>query len=320
MEKLSILDVLLTYKNDSDKIAILGKAIEMIIDYFDSVSASYTNLSENMQNIARVVTLLDDEIKRIEEELMSLRRNITANISKLEDTVTTSVSKLEDTVKGTTQRTPGGAVATSVAAAPVQRTRIVEENLMRPSQIGRPGGGAPPGPGPAPLGGGMSIRSAMMAEIKQRIHGPGGAEAPGSPVVPTTPGTAIAPGVPTASSAGQSSGEMGGGYLPKIQQPKEAKSLEGGLVSKMNKLLDTKFQQMTPTVGAPPSGPPSAMAPPRAPPSAPPMAPSFAPPSKKEEKKPDKKKEEKKPDKKKEKDKSDSQLTDIEKKIREKLG
>ena len=117
------------------------------------------------------------------------------------------------------------------------------------------------------------------------------------------------------SSAGSDdpNSEIGGGYIPKIHQPREAKAIEGGLVNKMNKLLDSKFQKMMGGGGSP-SGPPGAPPSPRGvPPMAPPSA--RAPPSKN-----DKKKDKKKKDKKKNKNHVDSQLSAIERKIREKLG
>ena len=143
----------------------------------------------------------------------------------------------------------------------------------------------------------MSIRSAMMAEIKQRLRGSGGSAEPAGP----------------AGAGGSTGGEIGGGYIPKIHQPRAAKSLEGGLVGKMNKLLDSKFQKMMGGGAPTPGGPPSAGGPPRGPPSAPPRAPPSSGGSGKKEKK-------KKDKKKKDKGKTDSQLSDLEKKIREKLG
>ncbi|NVM29014.1 MAG: hypothetical protein HWN65_09220 [Candidatus Helarchaeota archaeon] len=293
MEKLSILDVLLTYKNDSDKIAILGKALETVIDYTDKIEDAFTVLNKNIQIMANAITTLDREVKRINSEMLNLTRAITTDISRLEDTVVS----VKDTVH-TGKETAVQPATPMSAARSSDRTSIVEESLLKPSQIGKSLGSPPIGAGSSPLGGGMSIRSAMMAEIKQKMRG----SAPAG-----------------SSDAGARGGEIGGGYVPKIHQPKDAKKLQGGLVSKMNKLLDTKFQRMM-GGGEAPSGPPSATGPPRAPPSAagPPRAPPSAmtppstPPSKKEKKK---KKKGKKKDK-----KYDSQLTALEKKIRNKLG
>jgi hypothetical protein len=306
MEKLNILDVLLTYKNDSDKIAILGKAIETIIDYTEQIGQTFKGVNANIQQLAKAIMVLDENIKRIDGEVANLQQFLIANISKLEDTVTNSVSRLEDTVKTTThsgvQTASTGVAAVPAVGPPAQRTSIVEENLMKPSQIGKTLASSP---GPSPIGGGMSIRSAMMAEIKQRIG--------------STPG-----GGASAGTGGQKSGEIGGGYVPKIHQPREAKSLEGGLVSKMNKLLDTKFQKMSPSIDNPPSGPPSAMGAPRGPPSAtpspPPSAPSTALFGASSENSDKKQKDKKKKKKKKEKEKPVTKLSDLERKIREKLG
>ncbi|NVM54101.1 MAG: hypothetical protein HWN66_10410 [Candidatus Helarchaeota archaeon] len=268
MEKLNILDVLLTYKNDSDKIAILGRALEMLFDYTDRIEDAFSTINGNIQTLAAAVTALDGELKRINGELMHLTKAISSDMSRLETTV--------DTVKETTAAAASRAPA-PVAASTSHRASVVEETLMKPSQFGKSLGGTAGGAGPSPLGGGMSIRSAMMAEIKQRMRG----SAPAG-----------------GSSEGAGRGEIGGGYIPKIHQPRAAEKIEGGLVKKMNKLLDSKFQKMPPSGGAP-RGPPSARGPPRAPPSA---------------------KSDKKKDKKKKKDKDNSQLSDLQRKIRDKLG
>ena len=281
MEKLNILDVFLTYKNDSDKIAILGKALEMVLNYTDKIETALRTMDKNIHTIAAAITTLDGEIKRVNGELVNLTKSVTLNFSRLEDTVDT-VKDTVDTVRVTTTR-PAPQVATPVSAPTSHRTSIVEESLMKPSQIAKSLEASPLGA--SPLGGGMSMRSAMMAEIKQRIGG--GAKAGG-------------PGAAPQKS------EIGGGYVPKIHQPKASKAIEGGLVSKMNKLLDSKFQK-TMGGGGVPSGPPTG---------APPRSPPIAPPSKKEGKK--KKKEKKKG--KKGKGKIDSQLSDLERKIKEKLG
>ncbi len=272
MEKLNILDILLTYKNDSDKIAILGKALEMILDYTDKIETAIRTLDKNIHTIAAAITTIDGEVKRINGELVNLTKSVTLNFSRLEDSVDTVTRTPVAPQVSAPATTPQVAAYSSPPAR--QRTSIVEESLMKPSQIGKSLEASPLGS--SPLGGGMSIRSAMMAEIKQRIGG----------------GT-------QASGAAPQKSEIGGGYVPKIHQPREAKAIKGGLVSKMNKLLDSKFQKMG---GGAPSGPPGA--PPRGPPSA------RAPPSKKDDKK----------KKKKGKGKTDSQLSDLERKIREKLG
>lgn len=282
MEKLNILDILLTYKNDSDKIAILGKAMEMMLDYTDKIEAALKTLNQNIHTIAKAVTTLNGDVQRMSQDMDVLKSTVILDISRLEE----SVGIVKESVNSVKVRAVAQ-ISTPASADVSHRTSIVEESLMKPSQIGQ---SFEASTGDAsPLGGGMSIRSAMMAEIKQRLHGQDQA-------------------VPSASKAPQ--GEMGGGYVPKIHQPREAKSLEGGLVSKMNKLLDSKFQKMT-GGGGPPGAPPSARGPPSAPPSAraPPSA--FMPPSK-DDKKKDKK------DKK--KDKLDSRLSSIEQKIRDKLG
>ncbi|MHA1276689.1 MAG: hypothetical protein ACTSQI_08900 [Candidatus Helarchaeota archaeon] len=325
MEKLNILDVLLTYKNDSDKIAILGKAIEMIIDYTDHIGETFKNVNGNIQQLAKAIMVLDEQVKQINNDLSNLQQFIISNISKLEDTVTTSVSRLEDTVKESTQQgtptIPARDTVTIAASTPVQRTSVVEESLMKPSQIGKSLANSP---GPSPLGGGMSIRSAMMAEIKQRLR--------------TTTGESGNVSA-EANTARPKASEVGGGYIPKIHQPREAKKLEGGLVSKMNKLLDSKFQKMAPAIGKSPSGPPSAMVPPSSTPAGPPRAPpsirTHVPPSVSLNYKsttlpaspfsgPSPKKKDKKKEKKKKKKKENKQpvtkLSDLEKKIREKLG
>jgi len=314
MEKLSISEVLLTYKNDSDKIAILGKAIEMMLDYTDKIEQSFSNMNENIRLIADAITTLGTELKRIDSELLTLKGS-----------VSTDISKLVDEVKETAAAVATAATA-SISATPARlsshKTSIVEENLMKPSSFGE-------GPAGGSLGGGMSIRSAMMAEIKQKLHGPSGAPPDASGPTPA----ASFDGTPEEKKTG----EIGGGYIPSIQKPREAKTLEGGIVSKMNKLLETKFKSgpdsaVTPSAGPPaagsPKGPKTAGRPPSAePPKGPktaeatpartPKKPKAAIPPKIEEKKEEKKKEKK--EEKKEK-KKDTQLSDLERKIREKLG
>ena len=304
MEKLSISDVLLSYKNDSDKIAILGKAIEMMLEYTDKIEASFSNINEKIQMIAEATISLDAEIKRINDEVTNLKSNVTSDISKLLGAVKETAA-----VAAAVKTAP---VAAHSAPPPQPRTSIVEENLMKPSSFGKSLGSAPAG---AP-GGGMSIRSAMMAEIKQKLHGP--SPAPAAAGLP-------AAGEPSMQPAAQSekAGEIGGGYIPKIHQPREAKTIEGGLVSKMNQLLETKFKTSS-GGAAPPSAPPVSGGSPKGPPKSPPVAsppksgsspflPSAPSP------KPDGKKEDKKKEDKKDK-KKDPQLSDLERKIREKLG
>ncbi|MFX1293569.1 MAG: hypothetical protein ACFFD2_01735 [Promethearchaeota archaeon] len=272
MDKLNMLDILLSYENDSDKIAILGRAIEKIIDYSEQIDSAFSTVNENIQLIANALMMLEEEVRRINGELIDLKKNVISNITKLEDTVTTSVSKLESTVIETTQRTPETTVSDISVAAPVvastaghnYKTNIIEENLVKPSQIGESFGSNASGTGSSPLGGGMSIRRAMMAEIKQQLQKSKGSS-------------------PTGGPGGESKiGEIGSGYIPKIHQPRKAKTLGGGLVKKMNKLLDVKFQKMSPSIDKLPNGLHSARSPLKAPPS--------AYPSKKDNKKKKKKK------------------------------
>ena len=290
MDKLSISDVLLTYSNDSDKIAILGKANEMMLDYTDKIELSFSNMNENMRLIADAITTLGTELKRIDSELLALKGSVSSDISKL-------VDEVKETAAVVATATPAAA---SSRSAP-RKTSISEESLMKPSSLGKSLGGAPSGP----MGGGMSIRSAMMAEIKQKIHGPSAPPPTGSPL-----SEADSP----PPSGEEKAGEIGGGYIPSIQKPREAKTIEGGLVSKMNKLLETKFKSSpdaSESPGRPPAaGPPKGSKPPSQPPAAgPSKGPKSAGPAKIEEKKKEKKEK-----------KKDTQLSDLERKIREKLG
>jgi hypothetical protein len=325
MDKLSISDVLLTYSNDSDKIAILGRAIEMMLDYTDKIEQSFSTVNENIRMIAEAITTLGTEVKRIDSEMLTLKGSVSSDISKLVDEVKETAAVV--------------ATATPVAApsrASAHKTSISEENLMKPSSFGKSLGEASGGP----MGGGMSIRSAMMAEIKQKLHGPSGSTQAAS--------SAAAADSSEGSPGEEKSGEIGGGYIPSIQKPREAKTIEGGLVSKMNKLLETKFKAGAgagepsgagPLPAGPPKGSKAGGRPPSAGPSkgskasrasaaaeppkgqkaaksaksSPGSFPPTAAPPKIEEKTVEKKKE------KKEK-KKDTQLSDLERKIREKLG
>jgi len=313
MEKLSISDVLLSYKNDSDKIAILGKAIEMMLEYTDKIEASFSNINEKIQMIAEATISLDAEIKRINDEVTNLKSNVTSDISKLLGAVkeTTAVAAAATTAPVAAHSAPPA----PPAPPPQPRTSIVEENLMKPSSFGKSLGSAPAG---AP-GGGMSIRSAMMAEIKQKLHG--SSPAPAAAGLPAAGEPSMQP-----TAQPEKAGEIGGGYIPKIHQPREAKVIEGGLVSKMNQLLETKFKAGSGSA-APPKAPPVAGGPPKGPSKSPPVASppksgssSFLPsaPSPQSDAKKEDKKKEKKEDKKDKK--KDPQLSDLERKIREKLG
>ncbi|MHA1797654.1 MAG: hypothetical protein ACTSVY_04325, partial [Candidatus Helarchaeota archaeon] len=311
-ENPTILDVLMGYKHDADKIIVLGKSLETILNYIEKLEVTnahtsnyleymYNQMSEfmatiNTATLSQQFQIIHNRIDDIEnrfEKLVEIQMNISktqpltnpsgAISSDVEQRIVgelsgirTKITDLEEKISGfqsqLTQIQSSGMTASRRApSAPsldgyrpgppkTPQGQVVEENLLKPSSFG--GGGAPvsSGGGGAPMGG-MSIRMAMMNEIRARMSKRSGAE------------------VPRSSGSGDGGGDKGFA-LPRIQQPRQAKPLSGGIVGKMNKLLDAKFKQTAPagsggikignkTGAGPPKGPPkgSPRGPPRGPPS-----------------------------------------------------
>ncbi|NHI91554.1 MAG: hypothetical protein EAX96_03555 [Candidatus Lokiarchaeota archaeon] len=315
-ENPTILDVLMGYKHDSDKIIILGKSLETILNYIEKLentnnhtnnyleylfnqmnnfmsSVNSATLSQQFQIIHNRIDDIENRFERLVEIQMDMNRvqpssfgnNINADaeqrivgeisgvrtkIANLEEKISSfqsQLTKIQSSGVAATSRAPTAPSLDNYRPGPPQpqkpRGEVVEESLLKPSSFG---GSAPVGGGGggAPAGG-MSIRMAMMSEIRARMSKRRGSEVPKAE---------------SASSIGDTSSGEGSGdkdyALPRIHQPRSAKPLEGGIVGKMNQLLESKFKQSAPpgagnikisdkTGGGPPRGPPSG--PPRGPPS-----------------------------------------------------
>ncbi|MHA1386522.1 MAG: hypothetical protein ACTSR3_22445, partial [Candidatus Helarchaeota archaeon] len=315
-EEPSLLDVISTYRHDADKIIILARSIETILHYTERLEENAITINNYVQymyeQLSGVMTKLgelDNRVKNLsdfqmqhlqqatnapanslnphtEQELRNEITGIGSKIVDLESTISSLQAQLESFKQtGAVMRT---APVTGVPPTPPSpQGSVVEESLLKPSSFKASASSGPAPKGPGPMGG-MSVRMAMMSEIKSRLG-----KRSGGPI-------------------GGGGGGMGGAqkqYVPKIHQPRAAKPIDKGLSKKMNKLLDRKFQMQL--GGSVPkgagSGPPSATG--RGPPSAVPRGPPSAPPSattssskidkKKDKKKGDKKKKDKKKDDKK---------------------
>ncbi len=315
----TIIDVLMGYKHDSDKIIVIGKFIETILNYIEKLEATNLNMSNyleylysqmnnymntvNTATISQQIQIIHNRIDDMEnrfEKLIEIQMNmnklqpmgqslpgdgiVTSDIERRIvgeiSGVRTKISDLEEKISSfqsqlTKIQSAGIASASKAPAAPslegyrggpppppAPRREVVEESLLKPSSFG--GGPTPSGGGGGAAGGGMSIRMAMMNEIRARMNKRAGGEVPKS-----------------QGGTGEVDGEDKGYALPRIHQPREAKSLEGGLVSKMNKLLDSKFQQQGSSGSGgiqpgnktgPPRGPPGTAF--KGPPKGPPKGPS----------------------------------------------
>ena len=353
----TILDVLMGYKHDSDKIIVLGKSLETILNYIEQLELTnaHTNsyleylfnqmnnfistinpatLSQQFQIIHNRIDDLENRFEKLVEiqmDITKIRPDIPSNgmnsgaeqrivseisglrtkMASLEEKISSfqsQLTKIQSTGMATAPRVPASPSIDGYKPGPPQppqpRGQVVEENLLKPSSFGGGGGGAST-PGGAPAGG-MSIRMAMMSEIRARMNKRKGSEVPKNQSAPTGDGGLLGEG-----------GEDQQYSLPRIHQPREAKPLGGGLVGKMNKLLDAKFKQSAPpSAGGIKIGEKTGASPPKGPPRGPPRGPpkgddqgellSNAPLDYKKDKKKDKK--DKSKDKK--KDKKDKENSD----------
>ncbi|NVM01443.1 MAG: hypothetical protein HWN67_03860 [Candidatus Helarchaeota archaeon] len=328
----SLLDVIATYRHDADKIIILARSVETILHYTERLEENAMTLNEYVRYMfdqlndvvskvgdleTRFKKLVEFQIQSIQQQGPStnsmnpayeqeLRNQITTMGSKLvdfESIIQKLLSRWEDFQK-TAPVAPAAPVAGIPPTPPRPQGSVVEESLLKPSSFKSASISSPAPKGPAPMGG-MSVRMAMMSEIKSRLGKRSG----------------------TAGPMGGGMGPIKKDYVPKIHQPRAAKPIEGSLAKKMNKLLDAKFQAQlggnVPQGGGPPSagpprGPPSA-GPPRGPPSAPPSA-RPSPPTETSDKKKDKKKGKKKDKKKDDKDTISNRLASIDEALKDKLG
>ncbi len=326
-EEPSLLDVIATYRHDADKIIILARSIETILHYTERLEENAMTINEYVRYMfdqlndvvskvgdleTRFKKLVEFQIQSLQQQGSStgsmnpayeqdLRNQITSMGSKIvdfESVIQKLLTQWEDFQKTVTVA-PAAPVVGIPPTPPRPEGAVVEENLLKPSSFKSASISSPAPRGPAPMGG-MSVRMAMMSEIKSKLGKRSGTVGP--------------------MGGGGGMGPIQKDYVPKIHQPRAAKPIDGGLTKKMNKLLDDKFQKQlggnVPSGGGPPRGPPST-GPPRGPPSAPPSA-RPNPPTQEIEKKKDKKKGKKK-DKKKEDTISD-RLASIDEALKDKLG
>ncbi|MFX1449624.1 MAG: hypothetical protein ACFFCM_02205 [Promethearchaeota archaeon] len=303
-EEPSLLDVIATYRHDADKIIILARSIETILHYTERLEENAMTLNEYVRYMfdqlngviskvgdleTRFKKLVDFQIQTLQQQGPSsnsmdpgyeqeLRNQITSMGSKLvdfESVIQKLLTQWEDFQKTTpvAPATPMPGIpptppVTGIPPAPPRpQGAVVEESLLKPSSFQSSSISAPAPKGPAPMGG-MSVRMAMMSEIKSRLGKRSGS-------------TGQMPGVGGMGAPKQE-------FVPKIHQPRTAKPIDTGLTKKMNKLLDAKFQMQLGGNVPQGTGPPSA-GPPRGPPSAPPSA-RPSPPSEEIDKKKKKKK------------------------------
>ena len=338
----TILDVLMGYKHDSDKIIVLGKSLETILNYIEKLELTneHTNsyieylftqmnnfistinpatLSQQFQIIHNRIDDIENRFERLVEIQMDMNKmppgissngmssdaeqrivgelsGVRTKIADLEEKISSfqsQLTKIHSIGISTGPRAPTAPSTDVYRPVPPQpRGQVVEENLLKPSSFG--GGGAAPGGAPA---GGMSIRMAMMSEIRARMNKRKGSEVPKNHAAPT--------GGDLLGEGGQEKQYS----LPRIHQPREAKPLGGGIVGKMNKLLDSKFKQSAPpSAGGIKTGEKTGAGPPRGPPKGDSQGGLLtnAPIDKKKDKKKDKKEKDKDKKKdKKHKDKND---------------
>lgn len=382
-EEPSLLDVIATYRHDADKIIILARSIETILHYTERLEENAISINNYIQYIYeqlghtiakvndldnRFKSLVDFQIQHLQQPSSSssdsinpeteqeLRNEITGIRSKivdLESTLSSFQSQLTQ-VKETATIAPAVPIQGVPPIPPTPQGSVVEENLLKPSSFGSQAAASSTPKSPTPMGG-MSVRMAMMQEIKVRLGKSTGVP-PGPKGTATEMGSMDGSNVKVPMNGSETKESMDGTgeigpmgvkkeYVPKIHQPREAKVLDTGLVGKMNKLLDQKFEKQL--GGTAPTGPPSTSTtvPPKEPPNGPPKAPPSAaksPPIKskqdseeikkkkkeekteeKEEIKEDKKKEKKKDKKKEEKKDRDSvteRLASIDAALKDKLG
>ena len=308
----TIIDVLMGYKHDSDKIIVIGKFIETILNYIEKLETANLNMNNyleylygqmndymstmNSGTISQQFQILHNRIDDTEnrfEKLVEIQMNmnklqppsqatsgdgavssnaeqrivgeitgVRTKIADLEEKISSFQSQLTQVQRTGISSTSRAPVAPSTGPKPdgyrggpppAPRGQVVEENLLKPSSFG--GGPSPSGGGGGPAGGGgMSIRMAMMSEIRSRMNKRAGG------------------GVPKDQGGGGDKGHA----MPKIHQPREAQSLSGGIVGKMNKLLDSKFQQQTQGAGGIKIGDKTGA--PKGPPRGPPGSPLKSPP------------------------------------------
>ncbi|MHA1270442.1 MAG: hypothetical protein ACTSPY_11685 [Candidatus Helarchaeota archaeon] len=292
-EEDTISALIASYESPNDKITLLARAIDMLMANFGAIEINITNLhnavtqnSNYLRSLADAVMKMNTELKRIATKMGDvenvIQNKVEAGIEKLKETYKPVAARVRTVATPADNYTPGP--PTSAPAQPVQ-----EPSLLKPSQIKGGGGGAPSTGGMGMPMGGMSPRMAMMAEIKRKMGGSGG-----------------------GGAGGGGGGELGGGYVPKIQQPRKAKPISKNLSKTMNKLLETKFQKQ---IGG--NIPPAVKSggPPRAPPRGPPQAIHG---SSQKDKKTKKKEKEKKKDK--SKSSTSPQLRALEDKIKNKFG
>ncbi len=285
-------DLIAEYSDPNDKIILLTRAIDMILANLGAVEVNLTNLHNAVTQNSNYLSSLADAIMKMNTEIKRISNKMGDVESAIQDKIEEGLNKLKSeyrpvAAKVSSYSTPS--VPDDYTPGPpktAHSTSIEEPSLLKPSQMR--GGGAPAGGAGMPMGG-ISPRMAMMAEIKRKMGG-------GAVAGPTGGG-----------------GDLGGGYIPKIQQPRKAKPIPKNLTKTMNKLLETKFQKQ---LGG--SVPPAAKGgPPRGPPSAVPRAPPRAS-SKSHEKEKKQKKKEKKKDK--SKSSTSPQLQALEDKIKSKFG
>ncbi|MFX0137141.1 MAG: hypothetical protein ACFFDN_26110 [Candidatus Hodarchaeota archaeon] len=325
-EEPSLLDVIATYRHDADKIIILARSIETILHYTERLEENAMTINEYVRYMfdqlndviskvgdleTRFKKLVEFQIQSIQQMGPStnsmnpateqdLRNQITTMGSKLvdfESVIQKLLSKWEEFQK-VAPTAPAAPVVGIPPAPPRPQGAVVEESLLKPSSFKSASISSPAPRGPSPMGG-MSVRMAMMSEIKSKLGKRSGTVGP--------------------MGGGGGMGPIKKDYVPKIHQPRAAKPIDGSLSKKMNKLLDAKFQMQLGGNVPQGAGPPSA-GPPRGPPRAPPGAPPSArppPPSETDNKK-DKKKGKKK-DKKKDDTISD-RLASIDEALKDKLG
>ncbi len=295
-EEETLSDLIAGYEDPNDKIILLTKAIDMLLSNFGAVEINVANLhnavtqnSNYLRSLADAIMKMNTELKRIASKMGDvesvIQDKIQEGMEKLKQSYTPVADRVRTVASPVNNYTPGTPSSPRVSptpGTPIQPNQPKQEpSLLKPSQMRGGGGGVspPPAGGMGVPMGGMSPRMAMMEEIKRKMGGGG-----------------------TASGGG----EVGGGYIPKIQQPRKAKPIPKNLSKTMNKLLESKFQKQI--VGNIPQGG-ATRGPPRAPPRAPPKKESKEKKSKKKEKKKDKSK-----------SGTSSQIQALEDKIKNKFG
>ncbi|MHA1405073.1 MAG: hypothetical protein ACTSSI_15010, partial [Candidatus Helarchaeota archaeon] len=250
-EEISLTEVVLEQERDSDKFTILAKAIETILQYTEKLETNDQSINEYLnyyhQTLTNILSTTETLSRRVGDMERRFEKLVAAQLemaqravnvasstgldSEAEHRILSEISAIRTKINDVEERCSsfqsqltqlksagitalGAGVETTTTTA---RGQVVEEGLLKPSAFGAGGGG---GGAHAGAGGPMSIRAAMMSEIKSKMGARGGG--------------------PSAKPMG------GGGYIPKIQKPREAKPLGKSIVGKMNKLLDQKFAKTAP--------------------------------------------------------------------------